>query len=105
MQLSPRGRTVTWEHRELGGVRDRRDQPCHLRRAGHRPVDVNAEQPGHPTFEGAPDLLTQPVDTHMRAVGRCTGAHLPMFTATTDNTPRARLGSLAWAERARGRHL
>ncbi|MFD4741400.1 hypothetical protein ACFWNR_27720 [Streptomyces virginiae] len=42
MQFGPRGRVVAGEHREFGGVRDRTDQPRHLRRPGHRPVDMDA---------------------------------------------------------------
>ncbi|MFB6578517.1 hypothetical protein ACFCYC_14000 [Streptomyces sp. NPDC056402] len=56
----------------------------------HRPVDVNAEHPGHPSFEGAPDVLVQPVETRVRAVGRDTGAHLPIVITPTDTPLRCR---------------
>ncbi|MBP2034710.1 hypothetical protein J2Z77_000494 [Streptomyces avidinii] len=38
-------------------------------------MDMDAQHPGHPPFEGTPDVLAQPVDTRMRALRRGTGAH------------------------------
>ncbi|WP_158717858.1 hypothetical protein [Streptomyces sp. NRRL F-2664] len=39
-------RTISREHRRLGGIRDRADQSRHLGRPRHRPVNVHAEHPG-----------------------------------------------------------
>ncbi|MEU9181795.1 hypothetical protein AB0C90_34135 [Streptomyces sp. NPDC048550] len=86
MQFRPRRIAAAGQNRELRGIGHHGHQPCHLHRAAHRPVNVHAEQPGHPSRQGAPDLLAQPVDTRERADGRSTGAHHPIVAATTDNT-------------------